>query len=401
MGKIKKKIGVFELHFHFDSLDGFIKIFENSNYELHVFTTKSNLNLLRSNTFSENIIFHPLSGLSKFFFIRKHINLINTFELIFINTIANDFGSYLALPKKKIKILRIHNINKQFNPNKSIYWPTDLYTSWKFTSYFFRQIVFKLFPIHRRIINKRIDYFTFPDDALKSTVIANNYINPNKIIYSIPLKVSTIDPNKSIIFDNVLNVTIIGSTDPKRRDYEIIIQTFEKLFGQSTDNIYIKLTLLGKTNTETGKKIVQKLKNINPSQLEIISFSQNVDENEFIQIMNETHLVISPIIQDSRAEIYHEYYGKTKTSGSILDFIKFGIVTLVPNYYNSPIEMKSYIEQFNDATDLAKKISYFYLNFDKLEALNKDTTNFVSSNFNKSIVFQKTDETFKQLLNSK
>ena len=96
---------VLELDFHLDSLDGFIKIFEGTNYHLTVYTTKKNMNFLSEIHYEDNIKFVQFNGYSKLFFLVKHIKSIKLSDLIFINTIGSDFGAYIILPNNIPKIL--------------------------------------------------------------------------------------------------------------------------------------------------------------------------------------------------------------------------------------------------------------------------------------------------------
>lgn len=389
------RLSILELHFHLDSLDGMIKIFENSSYEVDVFTTTANLNLLQGINYASNIKFHEYRGGSRYIYIKKNKEVLEQSDIIFVNTIATNFGAYLALPKNKIKILRVHNINKQFNPNRSIYWPNNLLTLWKFSSYFGRQIVLKAFPITRVKINKFFNYFTFPDDGLKNYVLQKNYLKPEQVLYSIPLKIAE-KGLKVPPFEDCIHLTIIGGTDPKRRNYTPVLEGLSELISQAKHKFH--LTLLGKTSGEFGHKVLTQLNKLRQENFDFTYFSTNVSEDEFKQVMNNTHLVISPIIESARAEIYHEYYGKTKTTGSILDFMKFGIITLTPNYYSPPTEMKDYILQYSSPIDFAAILNQFDKNPDKLIALNQKSKTFVQEQFSKELIFEKSDSTFKEII---
>ncbi|MBI1836277.1 MAG: hypothetical protein HYR91_03320 [Flavobacteriia bacterium] len=391
---IEFTLSLIELDFHFDSLDGLIKIFENTSIIVHVFTTTKNIKLLSGIQYSSNIIFHPYKSFSKFLFLKKNKKIINDSKFIFINTIGSDFGSYLAIKKSKKIILRIHNINKQFNPNKSIVFPNSIFSLWKFTSYFFRQIIFKAYPIFRRIINSRVNYFVFPDNGLKDYALEQQYISPSKVINSIPLKIfnSSPIPNE---YTNILQITIIGATDENRRNYTPIIEALNNIYSDDKTQIKIKLILLGKTDSEFGKKIISSLIAINNSNFSFKSFSTNVDEAEFIKYMNNSHLIISPIIQFAKNEIYREIYGKTKTTGSVLDFIKFGITTLIPDYYTAPKEMEKYMIKYSDGKSLANQIFQFYNNPSELNQLNHNAKSFVSKTYNKEEVLNQCLELIK------
>ena len=388
-------ISVIELDFHADCLDGFLKIFENSIHIIHVFTTKKNMNILKEIKYTNNIIFHPYNSFSKFVFLFKNKFIIDLSDVVFINTIASDFGAYLAINKKLNTIVRIHNINKHFNPLNSITFPKNLFSLWKFTSFFFRQLIIKGTPIFRLIINKRIKYFTFPDNGLKEFAISKNYLPKEKIIDSIPLKIFN-SSTPIAVFSEKLNICIVGSTDVKRRNYIPIIDDLTEIYS-NLNPPKINLTLLGKSKGLASDRIINQFNKINNSNFSITVFNDIVSENKFIEIMNNTHLIISPIIEFSKVDIYTEIYGKTKTSGSILDFMKFGIVTMTPNYYSPPIDLNNFILKYTDSKNLAEQINQFCLNPSFLNTLNQKAKEFSSNNFNKNKILNICESTFYKI----
>ena len=388
-------ISVIELDFHADCLDGFLKIFENSFHTVHVFTTKINMDILKEIEYTKNIIFHPLNSFSKFIFLFKNKFIIDLSDIVFINTIASDFGAYLAINKKLNTIVRIHNINKHFNPLNSITFPKNLFSLWKFTSFFFRQLIIKVTPIFRLIINKRIKYFTFPDNGLKEFAISKKYLPREKIIDSIPLKIFNSSTPFSIYFDE-LNICIVGSTDIKRRNYTPIIEALTEIYS-NLNTPKINLTLLGKSKGIASDRIINQFNKINNSNFSLTVFNDIVSENKFIDIMNKTHLIISPIIEFSKVDIYTETYGKTKTSGSILDFMKFGIVTLTPSYYSPPIDLSNFILKYTDSKNLVEQINKFCLNPASLNSLNQEAKEFSSINFNKNKILNICESIFYKI----
>ena len=126
---------------------------------------------------------------------------------------------------------------------------------------------------------------------------------------------------------------------------------------------------------------------INHPSLKCTFFDERVNEAHFITVMNSSHLILSPIIEDARAEIYHEIYGKTKTSGSILDFMKFGIITLTPDYYSPPSELEKFILKYSDGKNLAKLLTELHSDSSKLNLLNQKSKGFASKKYSKKEVF--------------
>lgn len=312
-------ISVIELDFHHDSLDGILKIFHNTEHCINVFTTSKNIELLKDMSYSKNIMFNEYAGGGKYLFLRKHKELLNSSNVIFINTIANDFGAYLAIAKHNTIVLRVHNVNKQFQPLKSISIPQTWFFAWKSFSYILRQIIGKGFLCFRPILNKRISYFTFPDSSITNYVKQKHFIDDSTIIDPIPLKIFIENDTAFAEYHDVLNVTIIGAIDHRRRQYEKTIEALTLLF-KSENPPAIHLTILGKCASAYGSEVVGKLKSITHEKFELTTFDKQVPEKDFINCLKETHLIISPITENATTDIFKEVYGKTKTTGSILDF---------------------------------------------------------------------------------
>lgn len=393
---ILRHISVIELDFHHDSLDGFLKIFQGTEVLISVFTTAKNIRLLKDISYSPNITFHEYSKGSKYAFLKKQASIINDSQIVFINTIANDFGAYLALDDIATIILRVHNVNKQFRPLSSLFIPGSLFFLWKSFSYVLRQIVGKGFLFFRPMVNRKVDYFTFPDNGIATYVKQNAFLPENKILPSIPLKIFIEADTAYETYVDVLNVTIIGATDHRRRSYEEVVESLEQLYKHENAPA-INLTLLGNTNNTYGKSIVEKLKKITNPNFKFKAYSSQVPESEFIDCIKHTHLVISPITNHATTDIFREVYGKTKTTGSILDFMKFGKVSLVPHYYSPPDDVKDYIFQYKNSAHL-KETLLELTQAKKINELNRSALSFVKENYSKQIVLQKALTIFNAII---
>lgn len=392
-------ISIIELDFHHDSLDGFLKIFQGTDYRISVFTTSKNIKLLKDINYSKNIVFYEYSKGLKYVFLRNHKQTLNSSDIIFINTVANDFGAYLALGRKNVIVLRVHNVNKQFQPLQSVFIPKTLFFAWKFVSYVVRQIVVKGFLIFRPLLNRKVNYFTFPDTSISDYVKEKQFIPESKIIDAIPLKIFIENDTAYFEYKDVLNITIIGAIDQRRRQYEQCVEALTSIFNK--DNApFINLTILGKCTGVYGDEVIGKLKQITNPKFVLKTFNHQVPESEFINCIKQTHLIISPITENASTDIFKEVYGKTKTTGSILDFLKFGKVTLVPNHYSPPTELTDYIIKYKSANHL-EEIVLDLIKDNKINSLNQKSLQYVKQNYSQESVLNKTISVFKSIILAK
>lgn len=385
---VNMDISVVELDFHPDSLDGFLKIFNETSHKVNVFTTSKNIRFFDGISYSNNIKFYEYSGGLKYFFLRKHSDIINSSQIIFINTIANEFGAYLAINKKNNIILRVHNANKQFKPFQNINYPKTWLVLWKSISYIIREIIFKGFWIFRPIMNNRISYFTFPDNSISDYVKSNNYLSEKKIIPSLPLKIFIEENTSYSEYHDVLDIAIIGAVDFRRRQYEESIEMFTRLYSRLSPP-RIRLTLLGISLGPYGEKVVNEFKKINHPNFTLVTFEKQLPEKEFVDYIKGLHVILSPITEKATTDIFKEVYGKTKTTGSILDFLKFGKVTLVPNHYTPPAELLDYVIKYKDSEHLEAIILDLIKN-NKINILNQKSLQYVRENYSQESVLKKT-----------
>jgi GTPase SAR1 family protein len=226
-------------------------------------------------------------------------------------------------------------------------------------------------------------------------VSGKRYVNENKILPSIPLRLFVDADTCYKEYENNLNVTIIGATDKRRRQYEEVIETFVDLF-KTKNPPKIHLILLGNSNNLYGKSIITKLKEISHQNFSLKTYTAQVSETEFINQIKHTHLVISPITNTATTDIFKEIYGKTKTTGSILDFLKFGKVTLVPKHYSVSAELTDYIINYDNKNQLSE-IILDLLNEKKLNTLNKRSMEYVMKNYSQQAVLKDTVDIFKSI----
>lgn len=389
-------ISVIELDFHHDSLDGFLKIFEDTKVRVSAFTTAKNIELLKNVPYAKNITFYPYAGGGKYFFLKKHLFILNSSQIVFINTIANDFGAYRAIDTRLTTILRVHNVNKQFSPLKHISFPRSFFFAWKFFSYIARQVIGKGFWFYRPMVNRRMSHFVFPDQGITDYVKEQHFIPEKKILAPIPLKIFRPEDTAFEPVSGVLNITIIGATDRRRRQYEEVMEGLKILFSQK-DPPTIYLTLLGNCNNSYGKIIIEQLKSISHPDFKFKTYLSQVPEKEFIECIKHTHLIISPITTNATTDIFKEVYGKTKTTGSILDFLKFGKVTLVPQHYTPPTELRRYILKYENSAQFSE-IILDLLTDKKINDLNRTSLDYVTANYSQEIVLKNTLSVFNSLV---
>jgi glycosyltransferase involved in cell wall biosynthesis len=376
------KISFIELDFHFDSVDGFCKIFEHTNHELSVFTKPQIFEKIKHNAYVKKYKWFFCNNISRTKFLRDHIDEINAADVIFINTIANEFGAYVKADFRRTTISRTHNAFKLLDPWHHIrIYPSPLYF-WKAFSYFIREIMWFGFWHYRPKLLKKIDYFIFPDKGITDYILSRNLINPKKVLPPLSLKVfepaTTREPSREDYF----RITIIGSVDQRRRQYEPVIDAFRQL--TPLINRPVKLSLLGKASGKYARNVIHELKNLESDTFNLEYFDDQVKQDVFDDVMSKTHIVLSPVNLQNSTEIFGEIYGKTKISGSLLDVLRFPKTMIIPAEYNLDSDFKTLFDQYNDALDLKNIILKYLSNENFLTSKNALIRGIIQEKYNES-----------------
>jgi hypothetical protein len=127
-----------------------------------------------------------------------------------------------------------------------------------------------------------------------------------------------------------------------------------KAFQNIRDQIHceIEIIVLGAPVGAYGYRTVNQFLKLQDNQVKVKVFNNFVDQEAYNDHMNRSNLLICPLSEFAVFRFYKEYYGKTKTTGSFNDMIKYGIPIILPSYFNADIEMSQYISTYTSQIDL-------------------------------------------------
>lgn len=280
-------------------------------------------------TKKENILKRIIIPFLNLFILFKDISKYKFDEIVF-STLQDEITKrffFFFVNNSKINItISIHNINYWFFYDHKIF-----------------EKQYKDFFINRNysyFLNKKIEKYIVLTDYLKKKI--EPYINKKEICV-LPFK----KENKLILkkrFDfisreeNIPTFIIPGNVDNKRKDYNLIIDAFEKVKSN------YKLIFLGKT---VDSKIIEKAKN--NLKEKIIFFEEYIDEKTFENYMINSHFILT---YDNKKLPY----GILKASGIEFD----GKVYMMPVLINkdsiySELEISEFI--FYDKYNLSSFIN--------------------------------------------
>jgi len=291
------------------------------------------------------------SGTSFTKLFKSRLAEFNQADIVFFNTLASNFRFFSKLDYKAKVVLRVHNANTFFAPFESIKFKFNLYYLYKDISHIIRKNLFELEMMNRRKFLKCIDYVSLPNQEIEDYCREKGYLKEVKVMPEVPICFNQFNTTSKSMEE--VSVTIPGTIDDKRKDYELVYEAIQSICPQL--NSPLKLTLLGRPKGPYGRRMVKLFNGLSNDGIQVSTFSDKVTENEWGSIMRNTDFLILPLVQDTRFHIYHEVYGKTKASGAINDMIRFGKPALILDYKVGD-GLESVTEVFQDSHELSKML---------------------------------------------
>ena len=363
----KKNIGLLEFHCHIKYIYTMAKIVKTENTNVTIFTTPKLFSKVK--TYLKNLKDYEVilkekdEGMNNFF---KRVEKIcnEKIDLLFINTIQKtmlDFPMFLNFKPKCKMILTIHTANSWFSKKPQInlkkpFRTIDTNVSTIFGKFFilpkFNGINVIYSPIKDFIENKT-DYkkpvFTIPFGFYDEINKPQKTKKEDKIIFVIP-----------------------GQIEEHRRNYDIVIDAFEKIFEKYNDKI--EFILLGYPVGAYGKRIINRCKKLKKQGYNIIYYNNFVPEDEYNEIMKNVDFLILPIkMLSTGVGVTPEYYGKTKGSAAVFEGVQYAKPLIVPKNFTIIKELESSTLKYKSSEDLEKTLEEIIIeNKDKLDKLSKE-----------------------------
>ena len=360
-----KNIGILEIHFHLKFLHTMMKICKTKDTKVTVFTTKPLLKRLETYLDDKKNYEFVLKedGETAYSFLKRVEKICDErIDLLFVNTIQIStlrIPFFLRFRPKSKMILTVHMLN---------HW---LKAKFAFSKNIFRSIdvMFSIFLI-RKILLPKYDAINVIYPPMKDFV--KNDTNYEKKVFSLPF--NYYDKSKkttSLKKDKKIRFVIPGLIETYRRNYDLALDVFERLFKKHNNKII--LNIVGKPVGSGGKKIIERCENLKKKGYNITFSKGFVPEEEYNKISIESDIIFSPLnVKTKRDTGVEEIYGQTEGSALPFEAIQYCKPLIVPKEFNVIKEMKSSTIQYISAKDLEKKIIELTENKNKLAKLKNE-----------------------------
>jgi hypothetical protein len=362
---ILKNIGILETHCHVTFLHTMVKICKTKDTNVTVFVTKdiySRLeNYLENKENYEFVIKKENESLHSFL---KRIEKIcnEKIDLLFINTFQQTvffLPRYFGFNPKCKTIMTMHTVNAWLKPKPVFNIKKIVSTLDTNLSAF----------ISNKFLLKKFDALNVIYPPIKDYILGETTYN--KKVFTLPFGLFNENNIVAKKESKKIQFVVPGQVEEHRRDYDIILDAFEKLFTKY--NKEIELILLGYPVASYGSRIIKRCKKLKEKGYNIQYFESFVPEETYEDVMKKIDFILLPIrIKTKGMGIITEYYGITKGSAGVFEGIQYGKPMVVPKNFNMVKELNSSTLKFNDSKDLENILANVIQEKDKLEKTKKD-----------------------------
>lgn len=361
-----KNIGILEIHFHLKFLHTTMKICKTKDTKVTVFTTKNLLKRLET----------YLDDKSNYEFILKDDDETAYSFLNRVEKICNERIDLLFVNTIQISTLRIPFFLR-FRPKCKMILTVHMANHWLKAKFAFNirsifrslDVAFSIFLI-RFILLRKYDAINVIYPPIKDFV--KNETNYKKEVFTLPF--NFYDKGKKTAVskkDGKIKFVIPGLIETYRRNYDLAVDVFEKLFKKY--NKKIAFSIVGKPVGPGGKRIVERCEKLKEKGYNISVSKGFVPEEEYNKTSTESDIIFSPLnVKTKRDTGVIEIYGETEGSALPFEAIQYCKPLIVPKEFNVMNEMKSSTIQYESAKDLENKIEELIENKNKLLELKKE-----------------------------
>lgn len=342
----RTRIGIVEIYSHHIFLYTLAAISRNDNAIVTIFTTNiiyEMISPIMGDKFHDCKFIIKRDLESNYHFLKRVEKYANDFlDIIFINSIQGKtvIPFYFFKPRTKI-VVATGRIDEWFGNRYRLLGLNSFrnYLHHNITNYVLKRMI------------KRVDAIIVHNKEMQHYALANNFDKP---VFVIPFSFfEGTRINKKI--SNEIKFVITGGIENERRDYNGVLNCFEKSWNSGIS--HISLTLLGRPIGTFGQKILKRAKVLKGRGFNVRFFKEFILENKYIEEISSADVIISPIKKD-----YYKY--GILTSG-VIEAIRQGKPGIYPAGYLPYEELKTSSLFYENVEYLTDLINDNFINNDK------------------------------------
>ena len=359
-----KSICIIELDFHPECIFGLAQIFDkgnsNNNLIVHFITRHDIYDIIKDAvpikeeliwTLCQNDMLHAQC-------IQNNLDVILASDLIFINTISQSIHAYLPLKGKPV-VVRIHNINKIFNPAQHLIFPQSWTDVVKLTKFLIKECLIQNYFKDLKKFKDIITDYSFPEPEMLKYALDNfPELTPNNSSI-LPLKVYTGSfPEKKKNTSPDVNFSMIGRLNSYFKDVSLIVKVLFKLSTEKLDK-KVNFYFVGCGNE---LKTMSKIKSYENEYLVFHFIEKRLSQKDYISHLKQMDCIICPMKHKFHVGAFVEFYGQTKITGNLSDIALSPTPMIMPSFYFESKEPIPGVMLYENELDLVKWIKILVQN---------------------------------------
>jgi hypothetical protein len=353
-----KSICIIELDFHPECIYGLAAIFDKcpsyANYIVHFITRHEIYDIIKDAVPVKKELLWTLcpNNMPHAHCVKNNLDVIQASDLIFINTISQSIHAYLPLKGKTI-VLRIHNINKIFNPTQHLIIPESWTDVVKLTKFLIKECLIQNYFKDLKKFKDLITAYSFPEPEMLKYALDNfPELTPNNTSI-LPLKVYAGSfPEKKKNTSPDMNFSMIGSLNSYFKDVSLIIKVLFKLSTEKLDR-KVNFYFVGCGNE---LKTMSKIKSYENEYLTFHFIEKRLSQKDYISHLKKMDCIICLMKRKFHVGAFVEFYGQTKITGNLSDIALSPTPMIMPSFYFSSKEPIPGVMMYKNELDLVRWI---------------------------------------------
>ena len=349
-----KSICIIELDFHPECIYGLAAIFDKcpsyANYIVHFITRHEIYDIIKDAVPLKKELLWTLcpNNMPHAHCVKNNLDVIQASDLIFINTISQSVHAYLPLKGKPV-VLRIHNINKFFNPAQHLIIPENLTDVIKLTKFLIKECLVQNYFKDLKKIKDIVTTYSFPEPEMLRYAIDNfPTLTPNNTsILPLKIYVDSISKKRENTSTDV-NFSVIGHLNPYFKDISLIIKVLSKLSTEKLDR-KVNFYFVGCGNE---LKTMSKIKSYENEYLTFHFIEKRLSQKDYISHLKQMNCIICPMKHKFHVGSFVEFYGQTKITGNLSDISLSPTPIIMPSFYFTTKEPIPGVMMYENELDL-------------------------------------------------
>jgi hypothetical protein len=266
-------------------------------------------------------------------------------------------------------VLRIHNINKIFNPTQHLIIPESWTDLIKLTKFLIKECLIQNYFKDLKKIKDLITAYSFPEPEMLKYALDNfPELTPNNTSI-LPLKVYAGSfPEKKKNTSPDMNFSMIGSLNSYFKDVSLIIKVLFKLSTEKLDR-KVNFYFVGCGNE---LKTMSKIKSYENEYLTFHFIEKRLSQKDYISHLKKMDCIICLMKRKFHVGAFVEFYGQTKITGNLSDIALSPTPMIMPSFYFSSKEPIPGVMMYENEIDLVSWIKNLVQNSQLLTDKNRE-----------------------------